>query len=144
MELRTLALPPPLPAVVALASELAVPRILLVMQGALGVLATVETVVVMVGFQSLIVPSLVASSTLTAATFWAASRLGTRVWPRRIALGLEAMWLTGATVDLALSIFLTQRGLGAVGTITRIVVPLVVIKLLMAKPIRAAVRSDAS
>lgn len=136
--------PPPLPPIVAALPQLDLTRILLVMQGALGVMVSIETLIVMVATGAPLLLPLLASWGLTAMTLIAAGRLhamGRRT--RRLILALESMWLAGAAIDLGLSLLLTQRGLGLVSTLTRVVTPLAVIGLLTRSPVRAAFGRDA-
>ena len=138
--------PPPLPPMVpgSTLPQLELARILLIVQGALGTMASVETLIVMVATGAPLAFPLAASCGLTAATLVAAGRLSRNGrGTRRLVILLESMWLAGAAIDVGLSIALAHRGLELVPSLTRIVMPVGIIVLLTRPPVRAASRGAA-
>ena len=72
-------------------------------------------------------------------TMFLAARIVRRSGRARKALVvIEVLWLIGAGVDLALSVFMAKRGFGLVPLLTRVVLPYSILRLLR----RPHVRSD--
>lgn len=119
-------------------SLLGVVRILLLIQGAIAVLSTLEVAVAGLALGPAVAPLvglnlLAATLTLTAAR--GVSRRSRR--SRRLALTLEWVVLAFALVDFLLAVALAQRGLELVPMLTRVVLPLAVIRMLRLREIRA-------
>ena len=55
---------------------------------------------------------------------------------RKTVVVLQVLWLFSATVDLLLALFLARRGLEPVPTITRIIIPIVVFRILRRPQVR--------
>lgn len=113
-----------------------VAAILVFMQGALGVMSIVESgVATAAGFAP--PTNLLLTAILTIVLFAVARGLchrssRSRTWTLRI----EALLVIWATVDLALALFLTHSGLGLVATVTRLIVPIAVFRMLRRPAIR--------
>lgn len=109
---------------------------LVFMQGALGVMSIVESGVAMAaGFAP--PTNLLLTAMLTIVLFALARGLRrrssrSRTWTLRI----EALLVIWATVDLAIALFLTQSGLGLVATVTRLIVPIAVFRMLRRPAVR--------
>lgn len=113
------ALPPPLPPA-AFAAETRVLSALLTVQGAIGAAAALETTVVMITLGSPLLVPLVASVLGSALSLWAALRVDQR---RTLIVLVQVLWITGAGVDLLLSVLLAHRGFGLVPALTRVLLP---------------------
>lgn len=112
-------------------SFLVVVKALLLIQGAIGIASLLESLLASAA-QGLIIFSTVG---LTGAggilTLWLAGRIerhGPRV--RRTVIRLQYLWLAGATIDLLLSLVMTQRLLEPVALLTRVVIPIALIRML--------------
>ena len=119
-------------------SLLGVVRILLLIQGGIAALSTLEVSVAGVALGPAVAPLillnlLAAVLVLTAAR--GVSRRSRR--SRRLAITLEWVVLTFSLVDLLLAVFLAQRGLELVPLMTRVALPIAVIRLLRKREIRA-------
>lgn len=103
---------------------------LVFMQAAIGVLSIVESgVATAAGFAP--PTNLLLTAGLTVVLFSLARGLRRRSSrARRWTLRLESLLVVWATVDLALAVFLAHSGLGLVTTVTRLIVPIVVFRLL--------------
>ena len=112
-------------------------RVLLLMQGAIATVSTVEALVGSAAFGAPISAVVVLSCIGAVVTLWCAARIGNgsrRV--RKLVIIAELTWLTFAGFDLALSLLLTQTPLELVPTLTRIVLPVAVIVLLRRPQVR--------
>ena len=112
-------------------SYLTVLRILLLIQGGIGVASFLEVLVAGASQGTVLVPILAFTGGGAAASLWLAARLprlGRKA--RRAVLVVQYLWLAMALIDLLLSLFMTQRFLELVPTLTRIVLPLALIRSL--------------
>ena len=112
-------------------SYLTVLRVLLLIQGGIGVASFLEVLVAGASQGLVLFPILAMTGGGAAASLWLATRLprlGRRA--RRAVLLVQYFWLATATVDLLLSVFMTQRLLELVPVLTRIVLPLALIRSL--------------
>lgn len=103
---------------------------LVFMQGAVAVLSTVEAAVV--AAVGLAPPTNLMLTAATAALYlFLARKLRTRSSKaRRATLVVEGLMVTWALIDLALALFIAHTGLGLVATITRLVLPIAVFRVL--------------
>ena len=119
-------------------SLLGVVRILLVVQGGIAVLSTIEVTVAGAVLGPAIAPLILLNAAAAALTLIAARGVVRRsARSRRLAIVLEWTVLAFAVVDLLLALFLAQRGLEPVPLLTRVVVPYFVIRLLRRREVRA-------
>ncbi|MBT8217469.1 MAG: hypothetical protein HKN74_05260 [Acidimicrobiia bacterium] len=117
---------------------LGVVRVLLVVQGGIAVLSTIEVTVAGAVLGPAIAPLIILNLAAAALTLIAARGVVRRsARSRRLAIVLEWTVLVFATIDLLLAIFLAKRGLEPVPLITRVVVPYLVIRLLRRRDVRA-------
>lgn len=119
-------------------SLLGVVRVLLLVQGGIAILSTIEVTVAGVALGPAVAPLILlnlAAATLTLIAARGVVRRSRR--SRRLAITLEWIVLTFALVDLLLAALLAQRGLELVPLLTRIVVPFMIIRLLRHREIRA-------
>ena len=106
-------------------------RILLLIQGGIAVTSTIEVFLVgaITGF--FIAPLMVLTLVAAIVTLWASR--GVRLRSRRarkVTFWAEGTILAFAVVDLLLAIFLARRGLALVPTVTRIVLPIAIMRTL--------------
>lgn len=123
--------PPPVAPEVEDTSFLTVIRVLLLIQGGIGLTSLLEVTVAGFGQGIPLFALMALNGGLAATTLYLAKRIlhhGRKA--RRIVLGLQYAWLFGATIDLLLSIFMTQQLLEPVPILTRIVVPFALIRML--------------
>ena len=118
-------------------SVLGVVRILLLIQGGIAVLSTLE--VAIAGLAGPAVAPLVLLNVLAAILTLVAARGVARRSrrSRRLAISLEWIVLAFAVLDLALALFLAKRSLELVPVLTRFVLPLAVVRMLRRRDIRA-------
>lgn len=119
-------------------SLLGVVRVLLLVQGGIAVMSTIEVAVASAALGPAVAPLVLLNLTAAALTLIAARGVVRRSGrSRRLAITLELIVLTFAFVDLLLAVLLVQRGLELVPLLTRIVVPFMIIRLLRHREIRA-------
>lgn len=112
-------------------SFLAIVRILLLLQGAIGLASFIEVTIAGAAQGIPLLPIMALTGGSATLTLWLAARVGRRGRKtRRTIVILQYLWLFGATVDLLLSVAMTQRILELVPTLTRIVVPIALIRML--------------
>ena len=119
-------------------TTLGVLRILVLVQGAIAVVAAVQVLAVgaFLGAPLLVLILLgTGAAVLTLALGAAVVRRSRKA--RRILVILEVLWMIGAAVDLLLSLFLAKRGLGIVASLTRIVLPYAIFRTLRRPYVRA-------
>lgn len=106
-------------------------RILLLLQGGMAVTATIEVFVVGAATGFFIAPLMLLTLVAAVVTLWTARgvRLRSRR-ARRITFWAEGTILAFAVIDLALAIFLARRGLALVPTVTRVVLPIAIMRTL--------------
>lgn len=112
-------------------SFLTVIRVLLLIQGGVGLTSLLEVTVA--GFAQgipLLIPMVLTGGGALLSLYLAKriTRHGRKA--RRVVNWLQYAWLAGAFIDLALSVFMIQRILEPVPILTRIVVPLALIRML--------------
>ncbi len=119
-------------------SVLGVVRVLLLIQGGIALLSTLEVAVAGMAVGPAVAP-LVALNLLAAVLTLAAARGVARRSrrSRRLAISLEWIVLLFAIVDLLLALVLAQRSLELVPLLTRVALPFAVIRLLRRREIRA-------
>jgi len=120
-------------------SWLEVVRILLLVQGAIAAVTTVEALVASAisGFATLFLVAL--NGIGAAATLLVSGRVARRRRKaRRLAVAFQAGWLILAVVDLALTLFLTGQPFELVPILTRIALPLTIYRMLRSRRAREA------
>lgn len=118
-------------------SILGVIRILVLVQGAVALVAALEVTAVgmlMGAPLALLILAGIAAAMLTLALVTGIARRSRRA--RRVLLILEVLWLIAAAVDLLLSLFLARRGFGLVPLMTRIALPYSIFRLLRRPHVR--------
>jgi len=119
-------------------SVLGIVRILLLLQGAIAVMSTLEALVVGAALGAFLGPIILLTAGAAVLTLMAARGVVRRSRrARTTAMWLEATVLVFAVVDLVLALFLARRGLELVPVFTRIVLPVTVIRLLRRREVRA-------
>ena len=119
-------------------SVLGVVRILLLIQGGIAVLSTLEVAVAGWALGPAVGPLVILNLLAAILTLGAARGVARRSRrSRRLAVSLEGIVLAFALIDLALALLLAQRSLELVPVLTRIVLPVTVIRLLRRREIRA-------
>ena len=119
-------------------SLLGVVRVLLLIQGGIAVMSTIEVAVASAALGPAVAPLVLLNATAAALTLITARGVVRRSRrSRRLAITLESIVLAFALVDLLLAVVLVQRGLEPVPFLTRIVVPFLIIRLLRHRDIRA-------
>jgi len=119
-------------------SVLGVIRTLLLIQGGIAVMSTLETLLAAAAFGPLLAPIVVLTSGAAFLTLMAARGIVRRsARARKTAIWLEGFVLAFAVVDFLLAILLAKRGLELVPVLTRIVLPVVIIRLLRRRQVRA-------
>jgi hypothetical protein len=113
-------------------------RILLLVQGGIAVTSTIEVFLVGAFTGFFIAPLMALTLTAAIVTLWASH--GVRLRSRRARK--VTFWAEGAIVvfaifDLLLAIFLARRGLALVPTVTRIVLPIAIMRTLRRPQVRA-------
>ena len=119
-------------------SILGVIRILVLVQGAVAVVAALQVLAVgtlLGGPLGFLILLGIGAAALTLSLAAGITRRSRRA--RRILLVLEVLWLFAAAVDLSLSLFLAQQGLGLVAFLTRIVLPYSIFRLLRRPRVRS-------
>jgi len=118
---------------------LAVLRILLIVQGIVAVVATIEASIVAVFIGGLVLPLAALNLTGAGLTLYVAARIGRHSkGVRRLAVVLQTGWLAFAVIDMSLAIAITQQPLELVPTLTRIVLPLTIFRMLRTPRARLA------
>jgi hypothetical protein len=103
-------------------------RVLVLMQGAILVATTIEAAIFSVAFGPAAGPGVLLTGGAAVLTLATSRGLGRgRRWARRLTVGAECAILAGAILELALSVLLAGATFGIVPTLTRLVVPIVVI-----------------
>ena len=113
-------------------------HILLLIQGGIAVTSTIEVFLVGAFTGFLIAPLILL--TLVAAIVTLGAARGVRLRSRRarrVTLWAEGTILVFALIDLLLAIFLARRGLALVPTVTRIVLPIAIMRTLRRPSVRA-------
>ena len=113
--------------------------LLVFVQGLVAFVATVEIGIVTAAMGGLTLAAFVLTGLAAVVTL--ALPRGLRRRSRRArttVVVLQVLWLVSAAVDLLLAIVLARRGLEPVPTITRIVIPIVVFRILRRPQVRAA------
>ena len=119
-------------------SRVDVVRILLLIQGGIAVTSTIEVFLVGAFTGFFIAPLIVLTLLAATITLWASR--GVRLRSRRarsVTLWAEGTILFFALVDLLLAIFLARRGLALVPTVTRIVLPIAIMRTLRRPRVKA-------
>lgn len=112
-------------------SFLTVIRVLLLIQGGIGLTSFLEVTVTSLGLGVPLFALMGLNLCLASMTLFLANRITRRGRKaRRTVLWLQYGWLAIAAVDLLLSLFMTQRLLEPVPTLTRIVVPIALVRTL--------------
>jgi len=118
-------------------SVLGAVRILLLIQGGIAVLSTVEVAVAGMALGPAVAPLVLLNLVAAVLTLFAARGVAGRSRPaRRLAITLEWAVLVFAVLDLLLAIFLANRGLELVPVLTRLVLPIAVIHTLRRRQVR--------
>ena len=126
----------PVPAVDT--SLLGVVRVLLLIQGGIAILSTLEVAVAGMALGPAVAPLVVLNLLAAALTLGAARGVARRSRrSRRLAISLEWIVLGFAVIDLALALFLAKRSLELVPVLTRLALPVAVIRMLRRREIRA-------
>lgn len=118
-------------------SALEIVRILLLMQGAIFAMSSIESLfaVLMQGPMAAPIVILTVGTALTVLGLaWGVGRSSPGA--RKAVLWLEVSLLVWAAVDLTLAVVLAQRGLELVPTLTRIVLPIAVFRMLRRPDVR--------
>ena len=111
--------------------------VLLRVQGIISTIATVEVGLVAAATGGILVPGVILTASGAALSFMAARGLRHRSRrARRLAVAIQVLWLIAATIDLALALALAQRGLEIVPTLTRIVLPIAIFRILRRPQVR--------
>ena len=119
-------------------SVLGVVRILLLIQGGIAVLSTLEVSVAGLALGPAVAPLILLNLLAAGLTLGAARGVARRSRrSRRLAISLEWIVLVFALVDLLLAIFLAKRSLELVPVLTRLALPVAVIHILRRRDIRA-------
>ena len=106
-------------------------RVLLLIQGAIAFVSTLEGLVMAAAQGFLTAPVVLASACGAVLTLYLAARVGRRGRAvRRLILGLQLGWLLFATIDLFLTLAMAQRTLELVPIMTRIVLPVAIFRML--------------
>ncbi|NND01850.1 MAG: hypothetical protein HKN91_03605 [Acidimicrobiia bacterium] len=122
---------PPIAPEVEDTSFLTVIRVLLLIQGGIGLTSLLEVSIAGFGFGVPLFFLMALNLTFAVLTLYLAKRIprhGRKA--RRTVMWLQYGWLFAATVDTMLSLFMIQRLLEPVPILTRIVVPLALIRML--------------
>lgn len=119
-------------------SVLGVIRTLLLIQGGIAVMSTLEALLVGATFGVMLAPIILLTAGAAFLTLMAARGVVRRSpRARKTAIWLEGLVLVFAAIDLFLAIVLAKRGLELVPVLTRIVLPIVIIRLLRRRQVRA-------
>ena len=119
-------------------SVLGVVRVLLLIQGGIAVLSTVEVAVAGMALGPAVAPLVILNLLAAVLTLGAARGVARRSRrSRRLAILLEWIVLAFAIIDLALALFLAQRSLEVGPVLTRLALPVAVIRMLRRREIRA-------
>jgi hypothetical protein len=119
-------------------SRVDVVRILLLIQGGIAVTSTIEVFLVGAFTGFFIAPLFILTLIAAIVTLWASRgiRLRSRR-ARRVTLWAEGTILVFAVIDLLLAILLARRGLALVPTVTRLVLPITIIRTLRRPGVKA-------
>jgi hypothetical protein len=113
--------------------------VLVFVQGMVALVATVEIGIVTAAMGGLTMAAFVLTGLATVVTLVLPRGLRRRSRrARKTVVVLQSLWLVSAAIDLLLAIFLARRGLEPVPTITRIVIPIAVFRILRRAQVRAA------
>jgi hypothetical protein len=118
-------------------SRVDVVRILLLIQGGIAVTSTIEVFLVGAFTGFFIAPLMLLTLVAAVLTLWAAR--GVRLRSRRarkVTFWAQGTILAFAIIDLLLAIFLARRGLALVPTVTRIVLPVAIMRTLRRPQVR--------
>lgn len=119
-------------------SVLGVVRVLLLVQGGIAVLSTLEVAIAVFAVGPAVAPLVLLNVLAAILTLVAARGVARRSRrSRRLAISLEWIVLIFAVLDLALALFLAKRSLELVPVLTRLVLPLAVVRMLRRRDIRA-------
>ena len=119
-------------------SVLGVVRILLLVQGGIAVLSTLEVAVAGLALGPAVGPLVILNLAAAVLTLGAAGGVARRSRrSRRLAITLELIVLAFAIIDLALALVLAKRSLELVPVLTRLALPVTVIRMLRRREIRA-------
>lgn len=119
-------------------SVLGVVRILLLIQGGIAVLSTLEVAIAGFAVGPAVVPLVLLNVLAAILTFVAARGVARRSRrSRRLAISLEWIVVAFAILDLLLALLLAKRSLELVPVLTRLVLPLAVVRTLRRREIRA-------
>ena len=119
-------------------SVLGVIRTLLLIQGGIALMSTLEALLAAATFGPLAAPVVVLTGGAAFLTLMAARGVVRRsARARKTAIWLEGFVLVFAVVDFFLAIVLAKRGLELVPVLTRVVLPIVIIRLLRRRNVRA-------
>ena len=111
--------------------------VLLLVQGAVAFVASVEVGVMAAATAGLLLPAFLMTFGAAVITLLLAAGIRRRSRrARKIAVVFQVLWLIAAAVDLLLAIFLAQRGLEIVPLLTRIVLPYSIFRILRRPQVR--------
>lgn len=114
-------------------------RILVLLQGGIAVVSTIEVLVVGAVLGAPLVQVFLLTGGGALLTLSLAAGLVRRSRrARRLVVVLEVLWLIAATIDLLLSVFMARRGLELVPILTRIALPYAIFRLLRRPHMREA------
>ena len=113
-------------------------RILVLIEAAIASVMAIEALAAIAFSGPAAAPLVVAAVLAAAATLWLVRGIGRRSKrARKVAIWLQVGILIVAALDLLLAILLAQRGLELVPTLTRVVLPVTVFRLLRKPDVRA-------
>lgn len=121
-----------------LVSRVDVVRILLLVQGGIAVTSTLEVFLVGAFTGFFIAPLMLLTLLAAIVTLWASR--GIRLRSRRariVTLWIEGTILVFAVIDLLLAVFVARRGLALVPTVTRIVLPIAIMRTMRRPQVKA-------
>jgi len=119
-------------------SFLLVARVLLLIQGSIGIASFLEALLAGAAQGVALVPVLGLTGGSAFFTLWLAGRLNRRGRrARKAIIVLQSLWLMAAAVDLGLALLVTQRLLEPVPLLTRVVLPIALIRMLRSPRARA-------
>ncbi len=113
-------------------------RMLVMLQGAIAVLSTVEVLVAGAAFGFVTAPLVLVNLAAATLALWLAAGLArySRL-ARRTTIVVQVLILLIATIDLLLALILTQQPLELVPTLVRFVLPITVIRMLRGPVLKA-------
>ncbi len=113
-------------------------RALLLVQGSIAVVSTIETLFAGLGLGLFAIPIVALTAGAALLTLSLARRIGRRSRrARKTIIWIEGFVLTFAAIDLILALALAHRGLELVPILTRIVLPIALIRMLRLRQVRA-------